>query len=79
MNEPLVDHGCPTFFVVGKEATYLGNGMIEGAYYRIQKIGNETARVVECRLVFHVQDLAAMRRETDHVIQQAFGNDRMLM
>lgn len=77
--DPLIDHGCPTFFVVGKEATYLGNGMIEGAYYRIQKIGNETARVVECRLVFHVQDLPAMRRQTNIAVQLAFGNERALM
>lgn len=77
--DPLIDHGAPTFFVVGKEATYLGNGMIEGAYYRIQKFGNETARVVECRLVFHVGHLPTMRRMTDRAVQIAFGNERALM
>lgn len=75
---PIIDHGAPTFFIAGKESEYIGNGLIQSAYYRLQKCGGD-CRIVECRLVFHVQDIPAMRRETDHVIQQAFGNDRMLM
>ena len=73
---PLIDHGAPTFFISGAEVDYIGNGLVQGAYYRMQR---GDGRIVECRMVFHLRDLPALRKATDAAVQTAHGNERAIL